>query len=97
MSCATTINAATTVTATFNANIVSYGITAAVSGTGGVISPSGSLSMSQGGSKTFIIKPKTGYRIAGVIADGKSVGAIASYTFRNVTVNHTISATLKRW
>ena len=86
-----------TITATFVTNNVTYVITAAVSGTGGSISPSGSSSVSQGGSKTFTIKPKTGYRIAGVMVDGKSVGAIASYTFRNVTANHTISATFKRW
>ena len=91
--CATTINAATTVTATFNANIVSYGITATVSGTGGVISPAGISTVNSGGSKTFTITPNTGYRVADVTVDGQSVGAIAGYTFSNVVANHTITAT----
>ena len=92
--CTTTINAATTITATFNTSIVTtYSITATVSGTGGAISPSGTSSVSSGGSKTFTITPQTGYRIASVIVDGKSVGAVTNYTFSNVTANHTITAT----
>jgi hypothetical protein len=49
--------------------------------------------VSYGGIKTFTITPKTGYRIAGVVVDGKSVGAVTRYTFSNVTANHTIAAT----
>jgi hypothetical protein len=94
--CATTINGATTVTATFNTSIVTYVITATVNGTGGAISPSGRSSVSYGGSKTFTITPKTGYRIAGVIVDGKSVGAVTKYTFSNIAANHTIIATFKK-
>jgi hypothetical protein len=91
--CVATINAATTITATFNTSIVTrYSITATVYGTGGTISPSGTLSVSSGGTITFTITPKTGYRIASVIVNGKSVGAITRYTFSNVATNHTISA-----
>ncbi|MDP1992720.1 MAG: fibronectin type III domain-containing protein [Syntrophales bacterium] len=91
--CITTINKATTITATFNTNIVTYVITATASGTGGTISPSGTSSVSYGGTKAFTITPKTGYRIAGVAVDGKSVGAVTRYTFSNITANHTITAT----
>jgi hypothetical protein len=92
--CAATINAATTITATFNTNAVTtYSITATVNGTGGAISPSGTSSVNYGGSKTFIIIPQTGYSIASVTVDGKSVGAVIKYTFSNVTTNHTIAAT----
>ncbi len=72
---------------------MTYVITASVSGTGGTISPSGTSSVSSGGSKTFTITPKTFYRIANVMVDGKSIGAVTQYTFSNVTANHTISAT----
>ena len=70
-----------------------YSITATVNGSGGAISPSGTSSVSSGGSKTFTITPNTGYQIANVIVDGKSVGVVTNYTFSNVTANHTISAT----
>jgi hypothetical protein len=88
-----TINAATTITATFNTSIVTtYSITATVNSTGGNISPSGTSSVSNGGSKTFTIRPKIFNRIANVTVDGKSVGAITQYTFSNLAANHTISA-----
>lgn len=96
--CTARINAATTITATFNPSIVSYTITASVNGTGGSISPSGTSSVSKGGTKTFTITPKLFYRISGVTVDGRSVGAVSTYTFSNITANHTISATFTfRW
>ena len=69
-----------------------YTITA-TAGTGGSISPSGSVSVAQGGSQTFSIAANTGYQISSVTVDGVSQGAISSYTFSNVTAAHTISAT----
>ena len=65
----------------------------ASAGTGGSISPSGAVSVSSGASKTFTITPNSGYRVAGVLVDGTSVGAVTTYTFSNVTANHTIAAT----
>jgi len=61
--------------------------------TGGTISPSGVVSVNYGGSKTFTITPNAGYKIKDVKVDGVSVGAVSTYTFTNVTANHTISAT----
>jgi hypothetical protein len=49
-----------------------------------------------GASQTFSIKPKFLYRISSVTVDGKSVGAVSSYTFANVNGNHTIQATFRR-
>ena len=69
-----------------------YTITA-TAGTGGSISPSGSVSVAQGGSQTFSIAANTGYQISSVTVDGVSQGSISSYTFNNVTAGHTISAT----
>src|SRR5207247_2720763 len=42
--------------------------------------------------KTFTITPSACYHVADVLVDGGSVGAVTSYTFSNVTVNHTIAA-----
>jgi hypothetical protein len=86
------VTASHSIAATFTANIVTYAISASVSGTGGTISPSGTISVSSGGSKTFTITPKIFYRIANVIVDGQSVGSAANYTFSNVAANHTITA-----
>ncbi len=94
--CTTTINGATTIKAPFNASLVTYVITATVNGTGGAISPSGTSSVSSGRSKIFTITPNSRYRISSVIVDGKSVGAVTTYTFSNVTANHTIIAAFKR-
>jgi hypothetical protein len=70
---------------------VSYTITA-TAGPNGSISPSGSSSVLKGGKITYTITPGSGYRIASVLVDGVSVGAASSYTFSNVTADHTISA-----
>jgi len=61
-------------------------------GAGGTITPGTPQTVSYGGSITFTITPNVGYRIADVLVDGVSVGAVSSYTFSNVTANHTISA-----
>ncbi len=60
-------------------------------GANGTISPTATVN--SGASQTFIITPATGYQVASVLVDGTSVGAVTSYTFSNVTTNHTISAT----
>lgn len=62
----------------------------------GTISPSGSSQIKYGASQTFTITPDEGYEVEDVLVDGKSVGAVTSYTFENVTANHTISATFKK-
>ena len=64
----------------------------ATAGANGTISPSGSVTVNHGGSQTFTITPNTGYHVADVLVDGISVGAVTSYTFTNVTANHTIAA-----
>ncbi len=64
----------------------------AMAGQGGTISPSGRVSVTEGGSQSFYITPDYGYYIVDVLVDGVSVGAVNSYTFYNVTANHTIYA-----
>ena len=68
-----------------------YTITASA-GSHGSISPSGDVTVNQGSDKSFTITPDTGYSIDDVLVDGSSVGAENSYTFTNVTQDHTISA-----
>lgn len=64
----------------------------ASAGTNGTISPAGWTSVGEGGEQTFTITPDAGYAVAKVLVDGRSVGAVTSYTFRNVTQDHTIEA-----
>ena len=64
----------------------------ASAGVNGTISPVGWTSVGEGGEQTFTITPDAGYAVAKVLVDGRSVGAVTSYTFRNVTQDHTIEA-----
>lgn len=68
-----------------------YTITASA-GSGGTVTPSGAESVIQTGSKTYTIKPNSGYAIDNVVVDGVSQGKISNYTFSDVSANHTISA-----
>ena len=68
----------------------SYYTIKATAGTGGSISPSGNVSVREGRDRTFTITPDKGYAISNVKIDGKSIGAVKSYTFENVRRTHTI-------
>ncbi|MBI4690780.1 MAG: chitobiase/beta-hexosaminidase C-terminal domain-containing protein [Nitrospirae bacterium] len=68
-----------------------YTITASA-GTGGSISCSPN-PVNSGSSSTCTITTDTNYSLSDVTVDGSSVGAVTSYTFSNVTADHTISAT----
>ena len=79
---------------TIQANTICSGsatITASA-GTGGSISPSGSVGVNYNSSQTFTITTDFGYVISDVLVDGISVGSVSTYTFNNVTADHTISA-----
>ena len=68
----------------------------ATAGDNGRITPTGDVAVPKGESKTFTITPDSGYHIKDVLVDGKSVGAVSTYTFENVVDNHTIHATFAR-
>ena len=68
----------------------SYYTIKATAGTGGSISPSGSVSVREGRDQTFTITPDKSYAVSNVKIDGKSIGAVKSYTFENVRRPHTI-------
>lgn len=68
----------------------SYYTIKATAGAGGSISPSGNVSVREGRAQTFTITPDKGYAVSNVKIDGKSIGAVKSYTFKNVRRNHAI-------
>ena len=84
-----TVTANHTITASFA--VISYSVTAST-GAGGSITPSGTSTVNSGSSQNYSITPASGYSIADIKVDGVSVGAVTSYTFTNVTTNHTIAA-----
>ena len=71
-------------------------VTASVSGAGGSIAPSGTMKVNCGESKHFTITADSGYHIADVTVNGKSVGAVSGYTLQNITENTTIVASFAR-
>ena len=68
----------------------SHNITASA-GANGTVSPSGTVVVQDGANQAFTFTPAACYRVADVLVDGVSVGAVASYTFTNVTTDHTIA------
>jgi hypothetical protein len=67
-------------------------IITAGAGPNGSITPAGAVNVPSGSSQTFSITANTGYHVLDVLVDGASVGPVTSYTFSNVTTNHTIQA-----
>jgi hypothetical protein len=67
----------------------------ATAGTGGTIVPSGNVSVPAGTDQTFNILPDNGYKILDMVVDGVSIGAENSYTFYDLSANHTIMATFE--
>ncbi len=69
-----------------------YTITASA-GSGGSITPSGSVIVTEGADPLFNITADEGFAIDEVLVDDVSVGAVSSYTFTNVMTDHRIAAT----
>jgi len=84
----TNVMATHTISATFAIN--TYTITTNP-GAHGTITPS-SPGVADGDDQTLAITPDTGYHVADVVVDGVSMGAVTSYTFYNISANHTIAA-----
>ncbi|MGD8493147.1 MAG: CAP domain-containing protein [Desulfobacterales bacterium] len=70
--------------------IVSYTITA-TAGTGGSIAPQGNVEVDQGSDITFTITPDAGYSVTEVLVDGETKAIATTYTFSNVSSNHTLA------
>jgi hypothetical protein len=67
----------------------------ASAGPNGSIDPHGEIPVNQGATQTFTFIPATNYVIDEVRVDGDLVDSAGSYTFDNVTKNHTIHVTFK--
>ena len=85
----TNVDTTHTVQASFAIN--TYVITTSVTGSGGTISPI-TPTVNYGNNQTFIIQKNSGYYVSDVLTDGISQGPVSSYTFTNVTADHTLSA-----
>ena len=79
-----------TIDASFAAT--TYTITASA-GANGSIAPNGAVIVNEGANQTFTITPDPSFYVASVLVDGNSVGQVTTFTFNNVTSNHTIVAT----
>lgn len=83
-----------TVIKTFVIHRVTYTITANA-GKNGNITPSGNITVNSNANQSFSIRPAMGYTIAAVIVDEVNIGTSNTYTFTDVTGNHSISVTFK--
>ena len=63
----------------------------ASSTSGGTITPTGTLRVPDGHDTTLTFTPQPGHHVDSVRVDGNRVDSLRTYTFRNVTLNHTIS------
>jgi len=79
-----------TTTAAFAIN--TYTLTASA-GRNGTVTPIGEAAMNFWESQTYTITPDADYTIASLMVDGKAVTIAATYTFENITLDHTIDAT----
>ena len=57
---------------------------------GATVTPNGDVNVKKGDDLTVTIKPDDKHVIKDVIVDGKSVGAVNDYTFKNIDANHTL-------
>ncbi|NWK13011.1 S-layer homology domain-containing protein, partial [Clostridium cadaveris] len=74
---------------------VTYTITA-TAGAGGTISTGQYVYVKAGDSAGFSFTPNKGYQISEVLVNGKSIGAVNTYTFTNVQSNQTIHVNFKK-
>ena len=78
----------------FSEELVCYTLVP-TAGANGSISPGSTVVVSHGMSQTFTITHAAGYSVKDVLVDGKSVGAVTSYTFPNTSACHRIAATFE--
>ncbi|MDD2414330.1 MAG: hypothetical protein PHI94_04080 [Eubacteriaceae bacterium] len=84
--------------ATITPPVPTYTITPRVTGTGGTISPATAQTVNEGDSAVFTMTPADGYIVSTVLVDGDDVTSQVqnnTYTFTNVTADHTIAVSFK--
>ena len=72
-------------------SVCNYSIIA-TPGLNGYIDPAGLIELKKGEKQIFVIKPDNGYQVEDVIIDGESKGILSTYTFENISTDHTIAA-----
>jgi hypothetical protein len=85
--CSVNMTADRTVTASFYLKTYTIRVRSPANG---VVHPFGAVKVTHGEKRRFEIIPLPGYRVSEVLVDRASVGAINSYTFNNVTDDHSI-------
>ncbi|MCH5156799.1 MAG: S8 family serine peptidase [Clostridiales bacterium] len=99
------VNADHSIYVTFEINVYTVTVTQASNGS---ISPSGEINANYGSQVTLTVTANKGYFIVKLIVDGRQItdGDLTSYTFYDITSNHTFSAefeevgvtyTVKHW
>lgn len=74
--------------------IIRYTITITC-GSGGTVTPGGTVTVEKGKSTSFAIIPDDGYEIESMIVDGEAVTPSVYYQFSDVDKNHTLAVTFK--
>ena len=87
--CSVSMSADRTVTASFSLKTYTIHVRPPVNG---VIHPYGTVKATHGEKRRFQIIPLPGYRVSEVLVDKVSLGAINSYTFKEVTADHVLEA-----
>jgi predicted extracellular nuclease len=81
---------------TLDAGLIEVFTITATAGLGGAIDPSGDVVVWNHTDQSFTIAADAGNTIRDVLVDGVSQGALAAYTFYDVTADHTIEAVFNR-
>lgn len=69
-----------------------FTVNASIEGEGGTITPSGETKVTEGETVEFKITPDKTHKVADVLVNGESVGAVTSYTLKDVKENATVVA-----
>lgn len=69
-----------------------FTVNASIEGEGGTITPSGETKVTEGENVEFKITPDKTHKVADVLVNGESVGAVTSYTLKDVKKDATIVA-----
>lgn len=72
--------------------LTEFTVNASVEGEGGTITPSGETKVTEGETVEFKITPDKTHKVADVLVNGESVGAVTSYTLKDVKENATVVA-----
>jgi photosystem II stability/assembly factor-like uncharacterized protein len=87
------VNTSHTINATFTP--ITYTINASAGANGSITTP-GNSTVNCGTNQSYTFTPNSCFQIANVIVDGVAQGALSSYSFNDVTANHTISVSFSQ-